>query len=211
MRKEKGFSLLETIVVSGVIMVASAATVPSIMNATRQYKLNSTAQQINQALQAAKFDAIRTNTTKTVKFDAASNKLTLCNGTEVQLPTGVVFSPLPDGVVAPQSVITATGNGISGQTTNSKVWCSFPSGTVSTTKIATFNSRGIPNVEPGAYNWVNLVNSDGKRMAITLSSAGSTRTLTRTTDAKWKGTADGGSLDDTYVATSSGSNYWAGS
>ena len=202
MRKEKGFSLLETMVVSGVVLVASAAAAPSVIKASRQYQLNSTAQQINQALQTAKFDAIRTNSSKTVIFNAATNKLTLCNGREVQLPSGVTFSNLPSSMEAPQSVKTAAENGITGQTTNEKAWGSFPVGANSNIVVATFNSRGIPNVTPGTYNWVNLTNSDGKRVMVTLSSAGSTRTLARTVDEKWKGTADGGSFDDTANATS---------
>ncbi len=211
MRKEKGFSLLETMVVSGVVLVASAAAAPSVMKASRQYQLNSTAQQINQALQTAKFDAIRTNSSKTVKFNSSTNKLTLCNGTEVQLPSGVTFSNLPSDIDAPQSVMTATASGVAG-TTNNKAWGSFPIGTISSIVVATFNSRGIPNVQPGTYNWINIKNSDGKRAMVTLSSAGSTRTLARTTDAKWKGTSDGGSIDDTYVETShSRSNSGTGS
>jgi Tfp pilus assembly protein FimT len=200
MRKEKGFSMLETLIVSGVVLVASAAAVPSIVKASKQYQLNSTAQQINQALQTAKFDAIRTNSSKTVKFNSSTNKLTLCNGTEVQLPSGVTFSNLPSDMDAPQSVMTATANGVAGTTSN-KAWGSFPAGTSSSIVVATFNSRGIPNVTPGTYNWINLKNSEGKRVMVTLSSAGSTRTLTRTSDAKWKGAADGGSIDDTHVET----------
>ncbi len=214
MRKDEGFSLLETIIISAVVMVAGAATIPSVINASKQYQLNATAQQINQAIQSAKYDAIRTNSSRTISFDLSTNRLTVSNGTVIQLPSGITFSSLPEGVTPPQSVIDGAANapkvvngvtvGITGQASDSKTSCSFPSSsTATTTKLATFTSRGIPDVQPGAYNWVYLKNSKDERVVVTLSSAGSTRSLVRTSDAHWKGTTDSGSIDDTYVAASS--------
>ena len=190
MRKEKGFSLLETMVVSGVVLVASAATLPSIVKTSKQYQLKAATQQIDQALQAAKYDAIRENTSKSVYFDLTNNRFTMSNGTVIQLPDGITFSG-PGSTSAPSMIVNGAAAGtaaeLATQQSNSKMSCSFPVDPTSSNKrMATFTPRGVPSVEPGAFNWVYLKNGDSEMSAITLSSAGSTASFNKMAHSSWK-------------------------
>jgi type II secretory pathway pseudopilin PulG len=201
MRKEKGFSMLETVVVSGMVLVACAASAPSLVKASRAYQLNTAAQQVSQELQEAKYDAIRKNVSQSVIFNVANNSLQVSDPTPTDptrlktiltLPSGVTFSAC---TTPPPSVSTAVtksgslsgGNGLSGQSSNSQSAVSFSNST------ASFNSKGIPTVQPGAFNWVYLKSSDGDMAVVTLSSAGCTSTMKKS-NGGWKGTS--GSKDD---------------
>jgi type II secretory pathway pseudopilin PulG len=204
MRKEKGFSMLETIVVAGVVMVASAAAAPGIITASRQYQLKATAMKIDQALQAARYDAIRQNLPKTVTFNLATNQLIMSNNQVIQLPSGVTFATLGSTVNAPAlvstSAATATAANLPAQESNCKASCSFPAGANSNIRVATFTSRGIPSVAPGAFNWVYLKNTTTNELAVvTLSSTGSTAMLSKMYQSGWKG-----STSTTVPCSSSG-------
>ena len=201
MKKEKGFSMLELIAVSSMVLVAAVATAPSLVKASRAYKLNAASQQISQALQAAKYDAIRKNVSQSVIFNVANNSLQVSDPTPTNpanvktiltLPAGVTFS---ECTTPPPTITTAVlksgslsgGNGLSGQSSNHQSAVSFPNST------ASFNSKGIPNVQPGAFNWVYLASTGGEMAVVTLSSAGCTSTMKKTYGG-WKGTS--GSKDD---------------
>lgn len=199
-RKEKGFSMLETLVVSGVVLVASAATVPSIVMTSKQYKLKAAAQTIDQALQAAKYDAIRQNLSRTVVFDLANNSVIMSNGTEIKLPAGITFTG-PENTSAPSMIVSgaaaATAANLAAQEDDSKEACSFPVDTTNSNKRrATFTSRGVPDVTPGAFNWVYLKNGNSERAAVVLSSAGSTARFTKMEHSGWKGSSSTGSSSD---------------
>lgn len=209
-RKALGFSAMEMVVTASIVMVAAATGAPSLIKANRAYQLNSAAQQVTQALQTAKFDAIRNNTSQMVIFDTANNTMTV-NGRLVTLPRGVTFASLSSETTAPNSVAKGAENKESigaDQCGNKRLAISFPtpSGYVSTLKVATFNSKGLPNVQPGTINWVYLKNVDGEQMAITLTSAGSTRTLQKK-ESQWVSKSDSGtSSDDDYRSTEDSSN-----
>jgi type II secretory pathway pseudopilin PulG len=215
MRKEKGFSMLETIVVSGIVLVASAATIPSIVNASKQYQLKSVTQQINQALLTAKYDAIRQNKSMSVSFDVANNKLTTSDGKIINLPAGVTFSG-PDVSSAPGMIVNGASAQLATQESNNKMACSFPVDSVNANiRKATFTSRGVPKVEPGELNWVYLKNANGEMAAVTLSSAGSTSSFSKMSNSGWKGSSSTGcSYDDndsTNNSRSGSSNSGSGS
>ncbi len=193
MRRENGFSLLEAMVISGVVLVVSAIAAPSIINTSRQYQLKATARQIDQVLQAAKYDAIRENLSKSVTFNLSTNRLTMSNGQVIQLPSGVTFSSLESSETAPAIIVAGAAAPLASQQPNSKVSCSFPVGSNTYERTATFTSRGLPNVEPGAFNWVYLKNIKGELAAVTLSSAGSTATFDKMYRSEWKGSSSGSS------------------
>lgn len=209
MRKEKGFSMLETIVVTGVVLVASAAAVPSIVMTSKQYQLKAAAQTVDQALQAAKYDAIRQNLSKTVIFDLANNSIIMSNGNVIKLPAGVTFTG-PESTTAPSMIVNgaaaATTANLTAQESNSKLACSFPViATNSNQRKATFTSRGIPDVTPGAFNWVYLKNGNSERAAVVLSSAGSTARYTKMENSGWRGSSSTGTANDDCDSSNSGS------
>ena len=187
MRKENGHSLIELLVVLLIIGIIVTIAVPSMTRANRSYRLHSSAQQIAQALQAAKISSITNNTAHKVIFNIANNSLTASGGTQISLPADVRFAKLSGSVTAPNLITTASSKSgsLTGQKSDSTLAVSFPQGATSQKFEAAFNSRGIPEVAPGVTNWVYLTNADGEMIAVVLTSAGSTEIL-RLRNGTWQ-------------------------
>jgi type II secretion system protein H len=66
--RDRGFSLIEMLVVIGIIAVMSAVALPSIGSYIRNYKVRGAAQEVSSLLQAARVKAISTNTNTGVSF-----------------------------------------------------------------------------------------------------------------------------------------------
>ena len=60
-RMRNGFSLVELLVVVGIILVITTIAFPSVTRTMRVYRLNSTAAQVTGTLQVARYTAIRAN------------------------------------------------------------------------------------------------------------------------------------------------------
>lgn len=190
MKKERGFSMMEVMTVCAIIGVMTTMAVPSVMRSIRSQRLMSGAQQVAQALQSAKFEAIRTNNRAQIQLNTTSNTLQLVTwsgststaAAAVALPPEVQLSDLPSTMTAPSVITSAASNAgtITGQESNSRRAVSFPLS--SSVRVATFTTRGLPgntdgtNVYPGLVNWVHLTNSLGERMVVTITSAGSVQT-----------------------------------
>ena len=177
----RGLTLLELGIVTALIGVASAILAPNVLKAMRTYRLNAAAQQVADAFQTAKFTAVRANTTQSVFFNTSTNAVAVGQTTSAEaipLPSGVTFVTTSTSVTAPSLAATAIANAasISGQQTNSHISVSLPTVSGQTNFCqAAFTSRGLPNVTPGAVNWVYLTNTQGEIRAVTITSAGSTR------------------------------------
>lgn len=177
----RGFTLLELGIVTAIIGVASAILAPNMLKAMRTYRLNAAAQQVADAVQTAKFTAVRANTTQSAFFNTTTNAVAVGQttaATATVLPAGVTFVTTASAVTAPSIAATAITNAgsITGQQTNAHISVSFPTVTGQTNFCqASFTSRGLPNVTAGAVNWVYLTNTQGEIMAVTITSAGSTR------------------------------------
>lgn len=187
MRRERGFSMMEIVTVCAIISIMATVAVPGVMRSIRTQRLTSGAQQVAQALQSAKFEAIRTNNRAQIVFNTTSQTLQLVtwSGTTstaaaaVALPAEVQFSSLPSNMTAPAIITSAAANAaaIPGQESDSQTAVSFPLS--SGNRVATFTTRGMPgktdgtNIDPGTVNWVHLTNSVGERMIVTITSAGS--------------------------------------
>ncbi len=174
-----GITLIEIAVVMLVIGIAVAIAAPSLIRALQTYRLNSGAQQIADAFQLARFAAVRSNSAQSVFFNTSNNSLAVGQttaATATLLPPGVQFvSPT---VAAPAIVANAAANAgaIAGQQSNTQAAISFPTVAGQTNfHQAAFTSRGLPNVTPGAVNWVYLTNNRNELAAVTITSAGSTR------------------------------------
>ncbi len=175
----RGITLIEITVVMLVIGIAVAVAAPSLTRALQTYRLNSGAQQIADAFQLARFAAVRSNSAQSVFFNTSNNSLAVGQttaATATLLPPGVRFaSPT---VAAPAIVANAAANAgtIAGQQSNAQAAISFPTVTGQTNfHQAAFTSRGLPQVTPGAVNWVYLTNTRNELAAVTITSAGSTR------------------------------------
>jgi len=62
----RGFTVLELVVVVAVIMIITAISMPSFLNAIRTYQLNDAATQVASVLKFTRYEAIRLNVSATV-------------------------------------------------------------------------------------------------------------------------------------------------
>ena len=61
LRVRRGFSMLELLIVVGIIMLVSAISFPAITRSVRAYRLGGAAANLSSTLQLARFDAVRLN------------------------------------------------------------------------------------------------------------------------------------------------------
>ena len=176
------------VIVTGMVAVSMAMAAPSVIKANRSYQLNAAAQQVSQAFQSAKYEALRNNSSQTVLIDPAANTVTI-NGRTINLPAGVTFQTQQSSTEIPTVIKNAAANPVTEQQSNDKIAVSFPLRSADNQYVATFNSRGMPNVQPGVVNWIYMVNSNGEKVAITLTSAGSANTWRKNGQGTWKDSA----------------------
>jgi len=107
--RQRGFTLLEMLVVVAIVMVMAAVAMPSIATYIRNYKIKAAAQEVAGELQTARSKAIMTNTNAGVSFvavDADSYRWIQ----EDLTPGAEQFGPLKDLPVGIRFVASATAN-----------------------------------------------------------------------------------------------------
>ena len=78
-----GFSLIELMIVLGLVAVVTGAAIPSIMSGMRRYSLISASQQVVSTIRAARHQAVGRNATLRVRFDCpADNQYRIVEVTE---------------------------------------------------------------------------------------------------------------------------------
>jgi len=63
LRARRGFSMLELLIVIGIILVVTAISFPAVTRSVRAYRLSGAAANVSSTLQLARFDAVRLNRT----------------------------------------------------------------------------------------------------------------------------------------------------
>jgi len=104
-RPDRGFSLVEMLIVVAIVAVMAAVALPNIAQYTRNYRIKGATQEVAGELQAARSKAIMTNTNSGVSFvvvdrdsyrfvqeDLPVAETTRLSGMKT-LPQGVVFAP----------------------------------------------------------------------------------------------------------------------
>lgn len=186
MKKARGFTVTELVTVGAIVTVAAAMASPTVVKTVRSERLSTGAQGIAQALQSARYEAMRTNERAKVQFDTTNKTYTVYvrqNGNYVaketrSLSSDVNFTDLPDNISPPTVISTAVSKygSIWGQQANARTKVSF-SGS-SNTYSAYFTAKGLPGnsdgrqVSPGQVNWISLTNEQGELYVITLTSEG---------------------------------------
>lgn len=136
MRQERGYSLIEMIVVVGLIGVLSAIAVPTFLESSRRNNLWTGSERVGSLVRQTRLKAISQSTSFAVRFDCpAANQLralvltgdptvdnaagrctttTAGDSEPVFLPTGVTFDPqnATELQVTPRGVFTAVGDSI---------------------------------------------------------------------------------------------------
>ena len=108
---ERGFSLIEVIVVVALVGLLAAVGVPSMQDWLDRYKVRTAAEQLASLIQLQRMRAVSQNTDFSIDFDANAGTYTLyqgntATGTTLEpqahtLPMGVMFSGNADPVDVP--------------------------------------------------------------------------------------------------------------
>lgn len=72
-KRQTGFTLIETLIVLGVIGILILISVPSFLRMMNRYRLTGTTREVASLMQAARLEAIKLNTPAQVNYDATTN------------------------------------------------------------------------------------------------------------------------------------------
>ena len=172
---QRGFSMIELVVVVGMIMVLSAISVPKIVNSMSVYKLNVASTSIQNLIEVARFNAVRRNTT-------LSLRQTVINGQAafyVDIPNTAVYVNTDPTYIVPTTVQIAPAGAPAAATTGLANTAALGGGCIS------FNSRGVvdyTNCGGGVQSvWfisLGLRNGNGGFRAVTLTPMGQAKSWT---------------------------------
>lgn len=166
--QERGFSLLELLIVCTLLAIIAAIAVPNITQANANYKLDAAGHSVASLLQEARMQAVKTNQPAYAKYDV--NGMVYVTGDpsvaytsgdpDVALPAGLSFQTTPPGT----SQLDA-----------------YVGGTAQIPASVAFNARGlpcIPAVNPAVcpstttgFEWF-IQNSRGGWEAVTVTPSG---------------------------------------
>jgi prepilin-type N-terminal cleavage/methylation domain-containing protein len=102
--REKGFSLLELLIVCVVLVILSTLAVPNIMQINANYKLDAAGHSMSSLLQQARMQAVKSNQPAYAKYDSTTNIAFVTNdpgnayasgNPDVALSSGLSFQTAP--------------------------------------------------------------------------------------------------------------------
>jgi prepilin-type N-terminal cleavage/methylation domain-containing protein len=168
MRQEKGFSLLELVIVCVLLVIIAAISIPNITRMNANYKLDAAGHSVASLLQQARMQAVKTNQPAYTKYDA--NGMVYVTGD----PTVGYAAGDPDVALSPE---------LSFQTAppNTSQLDTYVGGTATIPANIAFNARGLPCTPTAniavctstttGFEWF-IQNSRGGWEAVTVSPSG---------------------------------------
>ena len=178
---QSGFSMVELVVVLGVMLVLSAIGLPKLVTSMSVYKVNVAASSLQNLIEVTRFNAVRRNTT-------ISLRQTLVNGQAafyVDLAGGAYVNTDPVYIV-PTTVQLAPAGAPAAGTTGLANTAALGAGCIS------FNSRGVVDyttcgagVQSVWFISLGLTNNNGGFRAITVTPMGQAKSWTAPTGGTW--------------------------
>lgn len=151
LEKQKGFSLVELMVVVAIMLLLGAVAVPTLVTTYPTYKLKKSARDLCSNMRKARSIAVKQHRDITIRFDTDQNSYSIDNGPPIELDAEITYG-------YGNASTTADGTG------------SLPSDGVGfTDKSVTFNSRGLSNTNS---QFVYLQNSKDQAFAIGATTSG---------------------------------------
>jgi prepilin-type N-terminal cleavage/methylation domain-containing protein len=148
-KKDRGFSLIELIVVIAIMLILSAVAVPTLVNALPGYRLRQASRKLCTHMRQARSMAVKQNRNIVLRFNTAASQYTIDSTATVRLAPGITFghgmARKPAGTRFPADGISFNGN-----------------------KIA-FNPRGIISSNSG---YIYLQNEQNETCAVGATTAG---------------------------------------
>jgi Tfp pilus assembly protein FimT len=142
-KRERGFSLIEVVVVGTIAIIVTAMAVPMIMTSVNSYRLRTSVVDLNTILQQARMQAIRDNKSYNIAWDLSGTRVFADLNANGSWDSG---EPV---VTLQRNVLLYTGNSAP-TLSNSTVGFTPQSSTA-----AGFNSRGVPcsGTVPACSTW----------------------------------------------------------
>jgi prepilin-type N-terminal cleavage/methylation domain-containing protein len=140
-RRCRGFSLLELLIVVGIVLVMAALAVPTLMTQVYAIRIQYSARDVSSLLQRARMEAVRKNSFYSMQFVAG-------NPSEAQVldKNSVVVTTIPPAVLG-NSVVGyyGLGNGAPAQATLMTA-LNFTAAAAGVNTLPSFDARGLPCV-----------------------------------------------------------------
>ncbi|MCP4605807.1 MAG: prepilin-type N-terminal cleavage/methylation domain-containing protein [Proteobacteria bacterium] len=142
--KQRGFTLIEVVMVIAIIAILLTIAVPAINGWLPNYRLKSAARDLYSTFQMARMEAVKANERRGVSFDAAAGTYQILSSGD-DGTFGTADDPAPKTAV----VLSDYGSGVSfgpGNADFQATGGAFPgafNGIKYTGDLATFNSRGL--------------------------------------------------------------------
>jgi prepilin-type N-terminal cleavage/methylation domain-containing protein len=150
--KQKGFSLVELMVVVAILLLLGAVSIPTLVTTYPTYKLKKSARDVCSNMRKARSIAVKQQRDVIIRFDTSQNSYSIDDGPPIALDAEITYgygnaSATPDGAGS----LPSDGVGF-------------------TDKSVTFNSRGLSNANS---QFVYLQNTKNQTFAIGATTAGS--------------------------------------
>lgn len=176
LKRQTGFTLIELMVVIGIIAIMAGFAVPAIMNWLPNYRLKAAARDLYSNMQKAKLEAVKRNKDVIIIFTpGAYNPSGQVGSYQVFVDDGTGGGTAGNGVKDGTEPIITTVN----MPKNVSLYSANYSGNTTTG----YTSRGLP--WNNRWGRVEFQNNNSRYYQITLSSAGSLRIKTGNDGSNW--------------------------
>jgi prepilin-type N-terminal cleavage/methylation domain-containing protein len=179
---QRGFSIVELVIVLGMMLVLSAIGLPRIVTSMSIYQLNAASTSLQNLIEVARFTAVRRNTTISLRQTLVSGQAAFY----VDLANSGAYASADPVYIVPTTVQVAPAAAPAAATTGLANTRALGGGCIS------FNSRGVvdyANCGAGVQSvWfisLGLTNNVGGYRAITLTPMGQAKSWTASAGGNW--------------------------